>query len=85
MKKVIAALAFVSLFSTTALAQEAPKPPSATDVTAEANRLIASVSGQRDACMNREAREAAEIDRLTRELAKAQEEIARLKNPDTQK
>lgn len=58
----------LSLISTTALAEEAAKP-SAAEVTADANRLLAAVSGQRDACMNREAREAAEIDRLTRELA----------------
>lgn len=76
MKKLIAALAFGSLFSTTALAVEAPKLPSVADVTAEANRLIAAVSNQRDACNNQAARLAADVDRLTREIAKAKEEIA---------
>ena len=66
MRKLIVVL---SLVSTAAFAEEAPQPPSLPDVTAEANRLIAALSGQRDACMNREAREAAEIERLAREIA----------------
>jgi hypothetical protein len=64
-----------SLISTTAFADEAPKPsvepskPSVEEVTINANRLLAAVSGQRDACMNREARVAAEMDRLNQELS----------------
>ena len=52
------------LASTAASAAEAPKP-SAEEATAETNRLLVAVSTQRDACVNREARMAAEIDRLT--------------------
>ena len=66
MRKLLIAL---SLVSTAAQAQEAPQQASGADVAAEANRLIATLSGQRDACMNREAREATEIDRLTHEVA----------------
>jgi hypothetical protein len=68
MRKIALAL---SLLTSPAFGEPAAEPPKPTveDVTAQANALISAVRNQRDACYDQSAQLAAQIEKLTKELA----------------
>jgi hypothetical protein len=84
MKRSILLIIFCLLAGRT-LADDAPKPPTVEEITATANDTIAALQQQRNTALDQAAQLQARVVKDERELNKARDEIAQLKQSEAPK